>query len=137
MESVHFTIIEIGRRKREEYNIVDTVEITLRVALQYNLTIHSVTKYRPYYVFYNRVTHGDVTDTLRVAQEKMLQTRNRNRCNKEYMSGQVVYETKVGERNKLRPRCKRQIVKEDLGNKIKICNTDRIVHKDNMNNYIF
>lgn len=132
VERVHSTIIEIGRCIREEYNIIDTLEIMLRAVQQYNLTIHSVTKYRPYDVFYNKITHEDVTDRLRTAQERMLQTHNKNRKNREFIPGQVIYEKKVGERNKLQPRYKKQEIKEDLGNKVIISNRDRIVHKDNI-----
>ena len=52
----------------------------------------------------------------------MLQTQKR----KNFITGQVVYEKSILERYKLQPKYKKQVVKEDLGNKIKINNRNRI-----------
>lgn len=64
-------------------------------------------------------------------QEKMLETYNGSRKENEYHVGQVVYEKKHGERNKLKTRCKEQVVKENLPNKIINCR-NRLIHKDNI-----
>jgi len=62
----------------------------------------------------------------------MLETHNENRKEKNYHVGQVVYEKKHGERNKLKSRYKKQVVKENMSNKIIINNRNRIIHKDNI-----
>jgi len=56
----------------------------------------------------------------------MLETHNENRKEKVYHVGQVIYEKKHGERNKLKTRYKKQVVKENLPNKIIINNRNRI-----------
>jgi len=60
----------------------------------------------------------------------MLETHNENRKEKVYLVGQIVYEKKHGERNRLKTRYKKQVVKENLPYKIIINNRNRIVHKD-------
>jgi len=47
---------------------------------------------------------------LKKTQEKKLETHNDNRKEKQYHVEQVVYEKKYGERSKLKPRYKKQIV---------------------------
>ncbi len=64
----------------------------------------------------------------------MLETQSDNRKEKQYHVGQVVYEMKYGERNKLKPRYKKQIAKEVLPNKIILNSRNRIIHKDNIKN---
>jgi len=62
----------------------------------------------------------------------MLETHNENRKEKVYHVGQVNYEKKHGERNKLKTSYKKQVVKENLPNKIINNNRNRIIHKDNI-----
>jgi len=69
---------------------------------------------------------------LKNTQTRMLETHNENRKEKNYHVGQVVYEKKHGERNKLKSRYKKQVVKENMSNKIIINNRNRIIHKDNI-----
>lgn len=69
---------------------------------------------------------------MQSTQEKMLEYHNKNRSPKNYQVGEVIYEKKHGERNKLQPKYKKQVVKEDLGNAVKINYRDRIIHKDNI-----
>ncbi len=51
---------------------------------------------------------------------------------KDYHVGQVVYEKKHGERNKLKSRYKKQVVKEYMPNNITINNINMVTHKDNI-----
>jgi len=46
-----------------------------------------------------------------------------------YHVGQVVYEKKHGERNKLKPRYKKQVVMDVMPDKILINSRNRIIHK--------
>jgi len=61
----------------------------------------------------------------------MLETHNENRKEKVYHVGQIVHEKKHGERNKLKTRYKKQVVKENLPYKIIMNNRNRVIHKDN------
>jgi len=78
----------------------------------------------------NKIEHDNIPQILKNTQEKMLETHNENRKEKVYHVGQVIYEKNNGERNKLKTRCKKQVVKENLPNKIIINN--RNIHKDNI-----
>jgi len=69
---------------------------------------------------------------LQQAQEKMLHFHNKDRQNMNYHVGEVIYEKKHGERNKLNSRYKKQVVKENLPNKVIINNRNRTIHKDNI-----
>lgn len=80
--------------------------------------------------FFNKKEH-DLKSILKKAQEKMLERNDANGV-RNYHPGEYIYEKIIGQRNKLLPRFKRQKVKEDLGNKIKIHFRDRIIHKDNI-----
>lgn len=132
VERVHSTLIEISRCIQEEYKIMDYSEVIYRAAKEYNNTIQSTTQQKPCDVLFNRIEHEHLPDQLKTAQAKMLEYHNEKRSPKDYHVGEVIYEKNYGERNKLRPRYKKQVVKEDLGNKVKINNRDRIIHKDNI-----
>ncbi len=62
----------------------------------------------------------------------MLHFHNKDRQSKKYHLGEVIYEKKHGERNKLNSRYKKQVVKENLPNKVIINNRNRTIHKDNI-----
>lgn len=130
VERVHSTIIEIARCVKEEFHILEDTEIFYRAAQQYNHTIHSITQNKPVDILFNRVPH-ELVGILRKAQEKML-LRNNHKKVKTYEAGDIVYEKIIGQRNKLLPRFKKQKIKEDLGNKVRIRFRDRIIHKDNI-----
>jgi len=66
------------------------------------------------------------------SQEKMFETDNKGRKEKEYHAGPVVYEKKQGERNKLKRRYKKQVLMENFSNKIIINSRNRTIHKDNI-----
>jgi len=79
----------------------------------------------------NKIAHDNIPQILKNTQEKMLETHNENRKEKVYHVGQVVYEKKHGERNKLKTRYKKQEGKENSPDKIIINNRNKIIHKDN------
>lgn len=131
VERVHSTIVEIARCIKEEYHLVDDIEIFYKAAQHYNKTIHSVTGEKPSDILFNRISHENIKDKLKAAQEKMLQ-RSKERNVKNYMPEDIIYEKIIGQRNKLQPRFKKQKVKEDLGNKVLIQSRNRIIHKENI-----
>lgn len=130
VERVHSTLTEIARCLKEEFHLIDDAETFYRAAQQYNQTIHSVTQKKPFDVFFNRIPH-DLISVLKKAQDEMLQ-RNRPDLINTYQPGDIIYEKLIGQRNKLLPRYKKQIVQQDLGNKVKIVFRNRIIHKDNI-----
>lgn len=130
VERVHSTLIEIARCIKEEFNLIDATEVFYRAAQQYNNTIHSVIQNKPVDILFNKIPHN-LVDTLKKAQENMISRNNLSQI-KTYQPGEVIYEKIIGQRNKLLPRFKKQKVKEDLGNKVRINFRDRIIHKDNI-----
>jgi len=64
----------------------------------------------------------------------MLEAHNENRKEKQYHVGHVIYEMKYGERNKFKPRYKKQIVREVMPDKIVINSRNRIQNKDKIKN---
>jgi len=132
VERVHSTLIEISRCIHEEYNIMDHSELIYRAVKEYNNSIQSTTQQKPCDILFNKINHANLPLKLESAQTKMLGYHNEKRTPKNYQTGEIIYEKIHGERNKLQPRYKKQVVKEDLGNKVKINNRDRIIHKDNI-----
>ncbi|XP_033241581.1 uncharacterized protein [Drosophila pseudoobscura] len=108
VERVHSTLTEIARCIKDELNLTDYSEIIIRAALKYNLTIHSTTNQMPYDILYNKTEHKHNPILLKEAQTKMLKIHNKDRREKDYKIGEVVYEKKFGERNKLQSRYKKQ-----------------------------
>lgn len=132
VERVHSTLIEIARCIQEEYNLLDHKEIIYRAVREYNNTIQSSTQNKPNDILFNKIDHTHLPNKLKTVQTKMLEYHNQKRTPKNYEVGDVIYEKKHGERNKLQPRYKKQTVKEDLENKVIINNKNRIIHKDNI-----
>lgn len=133
VERVHSTLVELARCIKEEYHVLDDCECFYRASQQYNKSVHSVTGEKPEDIFFNKITHDNIVGKLKKAQEKMLQ-KSKDSNIKTYQINDIVYEKIIGQRNKLAPRFKKQKVKEDLGNKIKIHSRDRIIHKTNIKN---
>lgn len=132
VERVHSTLIEIARCLIQEFYLISDLESIYRAAQQYNKTIHSVTNKRPYEVLFNKIPHEELQSKLSVAQAKMLERHNHKRNTKNYTPNKIIYERIVGRRNKLLAKYKKQKVREDLGNKVRIYHRYRIVHKDNV-----
>ncbi len=68
------------------------------------MTIHSITNQRPYDILYNKIEHDTIPQLLKQAQEKMLNSHNIDRKEKDFLIGEVIFEKKHGERNKLSSR---------------------------------
>jgi len=68
------------------------------------MTIHSITNQRQYDILYNKIEHDAIPQLLKQAQEKMLNSHKKGRKEKDYLVGEVIYEKKHGERNKLNSR---------------------------------
>jgi len=96
------------------------------------MTIHSITNQRPYDILYNKIEHDIIPQLLKQAQEKMLSSHNKGRKEKDFLVGEGIYEKKHRERNKLNFRYKKQVVKENLHNKVIINNRNRTIHKNNI-----
>jgi len=104
IERAHSTLTEIARCIKDELNLVDYCEIIIKAAQKYNMTIHSITNQRPYNILYNKIEHDTIPQLLKQAQEKMLNSHNEGRKEKDFLVGEVIYEKKYGERNKLNSR---------------------------------
>jgi len=115
VERAHSTLTELARCIKEEFNLSDYSEIVIRAAQDYNQSILSTTNQKPFDILYE-----NIPQILKKTQEKMLERDKDNRKEKLYHVGQVVYKNKYGERNKLKPKLKKQIV-----NKIQIYNRKR------------
>lgn len=133
VERAHSTIQELARCIKKEYHLLDDEELLLKSTLEYNKTIHSSTDNRPIDILYNKVKHDDIRAKLLIAQENMLKHNNKSKSNKPLIKNAVVYIKRTNERQgKLQPKYRKEKVKEDLGNKIKIQRKDKIIHKDNV-----
>lgn len=124
-------MVEIARCIKAEYCLVDDVECFYRAAQKYNETIHSVTEQKPLEVLFNQVNHTNVHLRLKRAQENMLK-RNKSKGTRNYEEGDIIYEKIIGQRNKLGPRFKKQKIKEDLGEKVRVYSRNRLIHKNNI-----
>jgi len=101
IEKAHSALTEIARCIKDELNSVDYSEIINKAAQKYNMTIHSITNQRPYDILYNKIEHDTIPQLLKQAQEKMLNSHNKGRKEKDYLVEEIIYEKKHGERNKL------------------------------------
>jgi len=97
IERAHSTLIEIAGCIKDELNLVDYSEIIIKAAQEYNLTIHSITNQRPYDILYNKIEHDTIPQLLKQAHEKMLNSHNKGRKEKDFLVGEVIYEKKHGE----------------------------------------
>lgn len=115
-ERFHSTLAEIARCLKLEKKTNDTVELILRAAVEYNKTVHSVTRERPIEIVHSA--------RLVKAQQDSI-----GRCNP--TPGERVF-VKNNKRlgNKLTPVCTEQKVQADLGTSVLI--KGRVVHKDNL-----
>jgi len=60
------------------------------------MTIHSITNQRPYDLLYNKIEHDTVPQLLKQAHEKMLNSHNKGRKEKDFLVGEVIYEKNTG-----------------------------------------
>lgn len=133
VERFHSTLIEIARCLKLERCIDDTMDLILLSTIEYNKTIHSVTKMRPVDVFRSSIDepNNEVSERIRCAQQKELTSHNRNRIERVFKEGDKVMvkrNTRLG--NKLTPLFEEHTIEKDLGSTVLI--KGRVVHKDNL-----
>lgn len=129
IERAHSTLLEIARSLAA--NTEETpVEVVYQATREYNKTIHSVTKQKPVDVQYHSDKYPQIIELLKKAQKQMREFENKNRENKEYREGDVIF-VKTDRRNKAGPRYKKYTVKENKKETI-ITTNNREIHKDNI-----
>lgn len=133
VERFHSTLAEIARCLKEDRQITDTVELIQLSTIEYNKTIHSVTRETPLTVIHSSSPglHETVRARLVEAQTRQLHRFNRNRSEVIYDVGELV-RVKTNRRigNKLSPRFVKRRIQADLGTTVLI--RGKIVHKDNL-----
>ena len=109
----------------------DTIEIQLLATIEYNRTIHSVTRQKPCDVLYLDSARKGVKTLLLKAQGNVLRRSNKGRVNRTFDVGDKVF-VKISKRrgNKLSIRFVERKVQADLGSTVLI--RGRMVHKDNI-----
>ena len=91
VERIHSTVLEIANSLAKQ-NECDTVDELFNAVTQYNNTIHSVTKYKPIAIFFNKgIDFNVVKNNLQLNQEKTLKYHNKNRVHKTYQAGDIVF----------------------------------------------
>jgi len=127
VERVHSTVLELARTLAAQQNESIT-EVIFQAVREYNNSIHSVINQKPSEVFFHSDKYPNIKDLLKKAQDQALKVHNKNRVRKEYQPGDVIY-VKTDRRNKIVPRYKEHIVKEN--NKETITTTkNKKIHKD-------
>jgi len=96
IKSAHSTLTEKARFIKDELNFDDYSEIIIKAAQKYNMSIHSITNQRPYDILYNKIEHDTIPQLLKQAQEKMLNSHNKGRKEKDFLVGEVIYEKNTG-----------------------------------------
>lgn len=133
VERIHSTILEIANSLAKQ-NSTETGDEVFNAVVQYNNTIHSVTKFRPNNVFFNNgnVDLNDVARNLQLHQEKTLTYHNKNRMHKLFSPGDIVF-MKSDRRRKDKKAYVKYTVKEDHKDTI-VTTTGKTIHKDNLRN---
>lgn len=133
VERFHSTLAEIARCLKGERQISDTVELIYLATIEYNRTIHSVTKEKPIEALYSPELRDKIKKNLIKCQEFILNKYNSNkRCkNRVFNLGERVFVRTCRRRgNKLSIRFVQRRVQADLGSTVLI--RGRVVHKDNI-----
>lgn len=133
VERTHSTILEIANALAKQ-NSNETIDELFNAVSQYNDTIHSVTKFKPADIFFNRkaIDFGMVEKNIKLDQEKMLQFHNKKRIHKVFKAGDIVF-MKSDRRRKDKRAYAKYIVKEDHKDTI-VSTTGKIIHKDSLRN---
>ncbi|RYX80703.1 transposase [bacterium] len=129
VERTHSTLIEIIRCLNKQNNTNSSEEI-FNAVREYNNTIHSVTGEKPINVKQNPTGYKGITEKLKINQERMLSYHNKNRQNKKFQPGEIVY-VKGNRRRKDANAYTKHVVKEDKKNTI-LTKKDKIIHKDSL-----
>lgn len=122
-------MIEIIRCLNKQNNTNSSEEI-FNAVREYNNTIHSVTGEKPINVKQNPTGYKGITEKLKINQEGMLSYHNKNRQNKKFQPGEIVY-VKGNRRRKDANAYTKHVVKEDRKNTI-LTKKDKIIHKDSL-----
>lgn len=133
VERIHSTILEIASSIAKQ-NASDTVDEIFNAVIQYNNTIHSVTKFRPSEVFFNNanVDFDVVKKNMQSNQERTLKYHNKKRVHKAFTPGDIVF-MKSDRRRKDKKAYVKYTVQEDRKDTI-VTTTGKIIHKDNLRN---
>lgn len=129
VERVHSTLLELSRTLAEQRGETIT-EVIYQAVREYNDTIHSVTNKKPSELHYHSDRFPETKGLLEKAQDRMLRFQNRDRSDKTYKPGDVVF-VKTDRRRKSEPRYRRHVVKEDNRHTI-ITTKDKVIHKDHI-----
>lgn len=130
VERIHSTILEIANSLSKQ-NSTETDEEIFNAVEQYNNTIHSVTKFKPSEIFFNKnIDFGVVIDNIKVNQEKTLKHHNKRRIQKKFKIGDKVF-MKSDRRCKNKKSYVKYTVQEDREDTI-LTTTGKIIHKDNL-----
>lgn len=131
VERVHSTILEIANSIAKQ-NSSETIDEVFNAVEQYNNTIHSVTKSRPNSIFFNsgNVDLKQISENLRIHQEKTLTHHNKKRVHKTFNPGDIVF-MKSDRRRKDKKSYIKYTVEEDKKDTI-VTTTGKIIHKDNL-----
>lgn len=129
VERVHSTLIEIIRCLSKQNDSTSSDEI-FNAVKQYNKTIHSVTKERPFDVIQNPNNYPEIKERILENQIKNLSYHNKNRYNRNFRTNDVIF-VKGNRRRKDAPAYAKHVVKEDLGNAI-VTTKNKLFHKDDI-----
>lgn len=130
VERTHSTILEIANSIAKQ-NSSEAVDEVFNAVIQYNNTIHSVTKYKPNDVFFNRnVDLSLVSKNLHLDQEKILTYHNKKRIHKVFKAGDIVF-MKSDRRRKDKKSYSKYIVQEDRNDTV-VTTTGKVIHKDSL-----
>lgn len=133
VERFHSTLVEISRCIGKERSLSDTGEIILKAVIEYNRSVHSVTKEKPIDVVHShsQETLDKVRLCLEKAQESLNLRENRRRANRTFNVGdQVMVKRNKRLGNKLSPLFVQGTVEADLGTTVLV--DGKVVHKDNL-----
>lgn len=129
VERIHSTILEIANSLAKQ-NATETVDEIFNAVTQYNVTIHSVTKYKPNEVFFKTadIDLNTVKNNLLQNQSKTLDFHNKKRTHKTFKTGDIVF-MKSDRRRKDKKAYTKHTVREDKKDTI-VTTTGKIIHKD-------
>jgi len=116
-----------------DQKVDDTVELIMRATVEYNKTIHSVTRLPPKEALHsvNAEQKLAIISNIEKAQQANLDRCNPTRQNRIFEVGEKVYlknNKRLG--NKLTPLYTEERVQADMGTSVLI--RGRVVHKDNL-----
>lgn len=129
IERVHSTLLELSRTLAEQRGETIT-EVIYQAVREYNNTIHSVTNRKPSELHYHSDRFPQIGELLEKAQDQVLRLQNKDRCNKNYKPGDIVF-VKTDRRRKSEPRYRRHIVKEDNRHTV-VTTKNKVIHKDHI-----